>query len=144
MDSKHVYSTSYSTRIAEIKDSSDPNGPEYPAGSDHGYLWKLYIYWRFAEKDGGVYLQCEAISLTRDIPFGLGWLIRPLTTSIPKQSLDRVLAQTRAAVHQTGPVKHAYFFLLNLATHILHAVADRLLVNVQSDGIHIEEPPWLF
>jgi hypothetical protein len=85
IDSKNVYSTSYSTRIAEVKDPSDPNGPELPAGNDHGYLWKLYSYWRFAEKDGGVYVQCEAISLTRDIPFGLGWLIRPLITSIPRR-----------------------------------------------------------
>ena len=37
-------------------------------------------------------------------------------------------------------------FLVNLAARILHAVADRLLVNIQSDVIHmsIEEPPWLF
>jgi hypothetical protein len=98
VDPKNVYSISYSTKIAEVKDASNPNGPELPVGNDHGYLWRLYTYWRFAEKDGGVYVQCETISLTRDIPFGLGWLIRPLVTSIPRQSLDRVLAKTRAAV----------------------------------------------
>jgi len=111
IDPKHVYSTSYSTKIAEVKDPSDPDGAELPAGRDHGYLWRLYSYWRFAEKDGGVYMQCEAISLTRDIPPGLGWLIRPLITSIPKQSLDRVLAQTRAAVAREGRVmSHASRF----------------------------------
>jgi hypothetical protein len=98
IDAKHLYSASYSTKIAEVKDPGNPNGAELPVGNDHGYLWRLYSYWRFAEEDGGVYMQCEVISLTRDIPFGLGWLIRPLITSIPKQSLDRVLAQTRAAV----------------------------------------------
>lgn len=97
-DPEHFYSTSYSTRIAEVKDPSNPNGPELPVGNDHGYLWRLYTYWRFAAKDGGVYMQCEVISLTRDIPFGLGWLIRPLITSIPKQALDRLLAQTRTAI----------------------------------------------
>jgi hypothetical protein len=43
-------------------------------------------------------MQCEAISLTRDIPFGLGWLLRPLVTSIPRQSLNRTLGQTRAVI----------------------------------------------
>jgi hypothetical protein len=34
-----------------------------------------------------VYVQLEAISLTRDFPDGLGWLIRPFVTSIPSESL---------------------------------------------------------
>lgn len=98
VDQHHVYSNSYSTRIAEVKDPNKPDGAELPAGKDHGYLWRLYTFWRFEEKDGGVYMQCEAISLTRDIPFGLGWLLRPLVTSIPRQSLNRTLGQTRAVV----------------------------------------------
>jgi hypothetical protein len=98
LDAGHLYSTSYSTRIAEVKDPDKPDGPELPAGKDHGYLWRLYTYWRFEEKDGGVYMQCEMISLTRDIPFGFGWLLRPLVTSIPRQSLTRTLTQTRAVI----------------------------------------------
>jgi len=61
-------------------------------------LWRLNTYWRFEEKDGGVYVQCEALSLTRDIPYGLGWLIKPLVTKIPKQSLSRALGRTREVV----------------------------------------------
>jgi hypothetical protein len=100
IDSNHVYCNSYSTKIAEVVDPGKPDGPELPVGNDHGYLWRLYTYWRFAEKDGGVYVQCETISLTRDIPYGLGWLLRPLVTSIPKQSLNRILGQTRTLVNQ--------------------------------------------
>jgi len=98
LDANHIYSNSYSTRIAEVKDPDKPDGPELPTGKDHGYLWRLYTYWRFVEKDGGVYMQCEMISLTRDIPFGFGWLLRPLVTSIPRQSLTRTLNQTRAVI----------------------------------------------
>ena len=98
VDSTRVYSNSISTRIAEVKDPSRPNGEENPVGTGHGYLWRLNTYWRFEEKDGGVYLQCEALSLTRDIPTGLGWLLRPLVTSIPKQSLNRALGQTRTVI----------------------------------------------
>src|SRR5438552_18114602 len=37
-------------------------------------------------------------------------------------------------------------FIVDPAACVLDAVADRLLVNVQSDVIHmfVEEPPWLF
>jgi hypothetical protein len=95
-----VYCNSVSTRIAEVKDANNLDGPEEPVGEGHGYLWRLNTYWRFEEKDGGVYIQCEALSLTRDIPFGLGWLIKPLVTKIPRQSLDRALGRTRDAVQE--------------------------------------------
>jgi len=98
VDASKVYSNSISTRIAEVKDPNKPDGEEMPVGTGHGYLWRLNTYWRFEEKDGGVYLQCEALSLTRDIPTGLGWLLKPLVTSIPKQSLNRALGQTRTVV----------------------------------------------
>lgn len=98
VDPTKVYCNSISTRVAEVKDPAHPDGPEEPVGQGHGYLWRLNTYWRFEEKDGGVYVQLEAVSLTRDIPYGLGWLIKPLVTKIPKQSLDRALGRTREAV----------------------------------------------
>lgn len=97
-----VFSNSISARIAEVKDPDKPDGPELPVGTGHGYLWRLNTYWRFEEKDGGVYLQCEALSLTRDMPYGMGWLLRPLVTSIPKASLNRALGQTRKVVQEEG------------------------------------------
>jgi hypothetical protein len=98
VDPAKMFSNSISTRIAEVKDADKPEGPENPVGTGHGYLWRLNTYWRFQEKDGGVYLQCEAVSLTRDMPIGLGWLLRPLVTAIPKASLNRALGQTRTVV----------------------------------------------
>lgn len=100
VEANKAYSNSISTRIAEVKDPAKPEGEELPVGTGHGYLWRLNTYWRFEEKDGGVYLQCEALSLTRDIPTGLGWLLKPLVTAVPKQSLNRALGQTRNVVEE--------------------------------------------
>ena len=103
VDAGKMYSNSISTRIAEVKNADQPEGEEDPVGTGHGYLWRLNTYWRFEERDGGVYVQCEAVSLTRNIPFGLGWLLRPLVTAIPKQSLNRALGRTREVVLQQAP-----------------------------------------
>jgi len=100
VDPRRIYSNSISTKIAEVKNSDHPDGEEWPVGAGRGYLWRLNTYWRFEEKDGGVYMQCEALALTRDIPFGLGWVLKPLVTKIPKESLNRALGQTRTAVLQ--------------------------------------------
>ena len=98
IDSTRWYSRSYSTRIAEVADADTPNEHEKPVGQDGGFLWRINSYWKFEEKDGGVYVECESISLTRDIPTGLGWLITPFVTSIPKESLEMTMGSTRAAL----------------------------------------------
>lgn len=85
----------YSTRIAEIEAPDTRREREKPVGRDGGYLWRLYTYWRLLEREGGTYVQCESISLTRDIPVGFGWLIRPFVSSIPRESLEFTLATTR-------------------------------------------------
>jgi hypothetical protein len=98
LDATRAQSRSYSTRIAEVEHPGGPREIQLPPGDDHGFLWRLYSYWRFSDTGHGVYVQCEAISLTRDVPDGLGWLIGPFIESIPKESLEFTLQSTRAAV----------------------------------------------
>ena len=93
----------YSTRVAQVEDAGQPNERELPVGQDGGYLWRLNTYWRFLERDGGTYVQCESISLTRGIPFGFGWMIRPFVTSIPRESLEFTLNTTRKTLAKTPP-----------------------------------------
>jgi hypothetical protein len=85
----------HSTRIAEVENPDTPREREKPVGMDGGYLWRLNTYWRILERDGGVYLECESVSLSRSIPTGIGWLIRPFVTSIPRESLVFTLETTR-------------------------------------------------
>ena len=71
---------------------------ELPPGTGHGFLWQLDTYWRFQERDGGTWMECQAISLTRDVPTGLGWLIEPIIRGLPKESLETTLRETAAAL----------------------------------------------
>lgn len=98
IDSTHCRSRSASTRIAQVDNAGQPGEHEDPVGHDGGFLWRMNSYWRFEQKDGGVYVEVESISLTRDIPAGLGWLIKPFVTSIPRESLLMTLGSTRSAV----------------------------------------------
>jgi hypothetical protein len=67
-------------------------------GHDRGYLWRLNTYWRLEEKDGGVYIESRNVSLSRSPPFGLAWLFNPIISSLPGESLGRLLTATRNAV----------------------------------------------
>jgi hypothetical protein len=100
LDELHGYSVSRSTRIAEIDSPGSASERALNAGEEHGFLWRLNTYWSYEEKDGGLYLQIESLSLTRSIPHGLGWVIRPYIESIPRESLEFTLRSTCNALRR--------------------------------------------
>ena len=97
VDSAHAWSRSHTTRIQEVENSGDPTERLEPQGHDRGFLWSMDTYWRFQEKDGGTYVECQSLSLTRDIPTGLGWMVGPFVTSVPRESLTFTLVTVRTA-----------------------------------------------
>jgi hypothetical protein len=100
VDATHAWSRSRTTRIQEVDNAGEPGERLEPGGHDRGLLWRMNTYWRFEEKDGGTYVECQSVSLTREIPAGLGWLIGTYVNSVPRESLTFTLATTRAAVLQ--------------------------------------------
>jgi hypothetical protein len=91
-------SQSESTRIAEIENAGTPREREKPIGDDRGYLWRLNSYWRFQQEEGGVVVECESISLSRDVPLAVEWFVKPFITSVPRESLEAALLPLRAAL----------------------------------------------
>jgi hypothetical protein len=98
LDATRASSNSYSTRIAQVENAGQSNEHELPPGKDGGYLWRLNSYWRYFDTGSGVYVQCEAVSLTRDIPAGLNWLVGSFVEGVPKESLEFTLHSTSSAV----------------------------------------------
>jgi hypothetical protein len=93
-----AHSRSSAVRIAEVENAGNKDEREKPPGDDNGFMWRMETWWRMEERDDGVYVQSEVASLTRDIPTGLGWLIEPFVTGVPKESLTFTLGATRRAV----------------------------------------------
>ncbi len=60
--------------IRELKDPKNLDGALYPEGDDHGFLWRTNTYWYARERDGGLDLELDSISLSRTSPLGLGWV----------------------------------------------------------------------
>ena len=100
LDARHGYSSSRSTSINEIADAGTPHEHALTPKEDHGFLWRLNTYWSFEERDGGLYIQIESVSLTRAIPTGLGWVIGPYVKSVPRESLEFTLRATCNALRK--------------------------------------------
>ena len=74
------------------------NGNPLPPDTGNGFLWRLNAYWLLAPGPGGLYLECRSISLSRDVPAGLGWLIKPMIAGVPRDSLRQTMEAARRAL----------------------------------------------
>lgn len=98
LDSKRAYTRSASQRVVEINNAGKPNERELPAGHDRGLMWRINGYWFFEESDGGVFITCESITLTREIPFLMAKLLSPILHELPEEALKSSLEKTRQAI----------------------------------------------
>ena len=69
-------------------------------GEEHGILWRLNTYWRCEERDGGMYVRVETVSLSRAIPRGWGWAVGPFVESVPRESVEFTLRRTVSALER--------------------------------------------
>jgi hypothetical protein len=100
LDSQHGYSTSRSMQIAEIESPETAHERALGPGEEHGFLWRMNTYWSYEERDGGLYIQTESVTLSRSIPIGLGWAIGPFIESVPRDSLEFTLRATSDALRR--------------------------------------------
>jgi len=98
IDSRRGYGVANATRIQQIEDHGRPSEHLLPADTGSGFIWRIRSISRYLERDGGVYLEIEAIALTRDVPSSLRWMVSPVVNHLSINSLTTTLNQTREAV----------------------------------------------
>jgi hypothetical protein len=98
VDDRRLYSVSRTTRVQEIEEYGAPGQRALPEGVGHGLIWRLFNITRYAERDGGVYLELEVVGLSRDIPASVRWLVEPIVRRVSRGSLATSLRQTENAV----------------------------------------------
>jgi hypothetical protein len=98
LDDQRWYSITRSTRIQEVAEYGTASQHTLPENEGKGLIWRLHSVVRFEERDGGVYIEIEAIALSRDIPSTLRWVVGPMVRRVSISSLVTSLRQTQAAV----------------------------------------------
>jgi hypothetical protein len=80
------YGFVWSTRIQEVVNSGQPSELKLPAGTGSGFIWRLFSISRFDERDGGVFVELEAMALSRCVPACLGWLVNPVVKRLSQSA----------------------------------------------------------
>ena len=101
IDDRRWYSTTHTTRVQEIRHYGRPDEQELPPDHGSGYVWRLYSVARFEQRDGGTYVEVEAIALSRDIPTALRWVVNPIVRRVSRNSMLVSLQQMKEAVRLT-------------------------------------------
>jgi hypothetical protein len=107
VDDARRYTVAQTTRIQEIAEYGSTSQHLLPEGEGTGVIWRLFSTTRYEERDGGVYIEIEAIALSRDVPASLRWLVDPIIRRVAKSSLTTTLEETRDAVHSNSGVRIA-------------------------------------
>ena len=102
LDDRRWYSTAYTTHIQEIQHYGQPGEQVLPSDQGSGYIWRLYSFARFDQRDGGVYVELEVIVLSRDIPVAVRWMVNPILRRVSKNAMLTSLRQMEEAVDSTA------------------------------------------
>jgi hypothetical protein len=93
-----VVDRSCATRLEQVANVDRPDAHDLPPDGGDGLLWRLCDFWRFEEKDGGVYMELESMGLSRGVPDWIAWMVNPLLKSIPRGELTAFLTAARRAI----------------------------------------------
>ena len=119
------YNIGATTEIREIQDYGESGEHVLEPGHGSGFIWRMHSIARYEERDGGVYLELEAIALTRDIPFSLRWLVSPIVNHLSIDSLTTSLRQTRDAVESLEASPGRFVSCAVSGEHVLNASRAR-------------------
>jgi hypothetical protein len=98
VDATRWYIVADSTRVQEVENFGGPDERVLPPDHGKGFIWRLHTITRYEERDGGVYVEMEALALSRDIPVALRWVVNPAVDQFSRGEMMACLRQTREAV----------------------------------------------
>lgn len=102
VDGRRAYSVGRTIRMQEIQGYGGAEEHKIPENQGTGFIWRLASISRFEEADGGVYIELEALALSRDIPVSVRWLVDPIVRRVSRDSLTTSLRQAGNAAHSSG------------------------------------------
>jgi hypothetical protein len=95
-----VWTTNVATNMFQVDDPGTTAERRRPVDQTSGLLWRFWMSCGFEQRGQDSLEQCESITLTRGIPFGVAWFIKPFVTGVPREFMTFTLSRVRANVVQ--------------------------------------------
>lgn len=98
LDRKRTFSRSVCRKVQQVENAGTPDERRLAPGEGLGVLWAMDSVWKLAERDEGLYAELDALTLTRDLPFGLGVSLGGIIRHISEGAVDSTLSAKRRSV----------------------------------------------
>jgi hypothetical protein len=107
IDDHRLYAYSNTVHVHELARFGTPEQHVLPEDTGTGLIWRLSSITRLEERDGGVYVELEALALSRDIPAALRPFVTPIIRRVSRDSLATSLHQTKIAIDEQSHRREA-------------------------------------
>jgi hypothetical protein len=97
LGSDRIVAVSKTDCVRQVEHAGDSRESRLRPGTGSGYLWRADALSKYLQRDGGVYVELDAIGLSRGYPALLGWIIEPIARRLGRESAAGSLNKLRAA-----------------------------------------------
>ncbi len=94
-DARSGYIETEATKLIEIQNPGKPDERRLSFEEAKGLIEKSFSVMRYRETGNGVVIQIESITLSRDIPGSLRWLVSPFVRRFARQTMSSTLDRVR-------------------------------------------------
>jgi len=94
LDKDRWISRSASIEVREMIDPKNPAAGFFPEGNGHGFIWRTNTYWFGRERNGGIDLSVDSITLSRPNVTGFGWF----GAKRSHDAVEKMLRDIKAAI----------------------------------------------
>lgn len=100
------YSVTRSTDLTELADPGTSEEHALPFSKSHGYVERVCTIVRYRQVSEGVYVEVEALTLSRGVPAAVRWLVAPLIERFSRETMTATLERLKAGI-QTASAQEA-------------------------------------
>jgi hypothetical protein len=82
--------------VRQVERAGERDEQRLQVGTGSGFVWRADALSKYMQRDGGVYVELDAIGLSRGYPSLLGWIIEPIARRLGRESAAGSLNRLRA------------------------------------------------
>jgi len=97
IESDRAVSTAAAECVRQVEHAGEPSEKRLRPGTGSGYIWRADALSKYLARDGGVYVELDALGLSRGYPPLLGWVVEPVARRLGRESAAESVNQLRAA-----------------------------------------------
>ena len=92
------YSITEATQLTELENPGRANERTLSPSDSHGYIERIFTVVRYREVEGGVWVEVDAMTLSRDVPAALRWMVTPFIQRLSRQTMTTTLERLKDKV----------------------------------------------